>query len=69
MDEDPGEEHDLAPRRRAEVERQMEQLVAAAERAREGAVEARQVDLDAESAARLRAIGYLNDGEEEAPEE
>lgn len=61
VDLDPAESQDLASTERALVEQQTATLDETRRRTAEGAIEARQVDLDAESAERLRAIGYATD--------
>lgn len=61
VDLDPGEQQNVAEVEREATVRLMESLVAAGQRAREGRVESETVDLTGEAAARLQAIGYMED--------
>ncbi|MEM9193799.1 MAG: sulfatase-like hydrolase/transferase [Myxococcota bacterium] len=58
VDDDPGETENLADSSPDDVHQMTEALIAAEQRAREGAVERQTVELDDDAAQRLEAIGY-----------
>ena len=62
--DDPGELRNVATESEAEVVRTVEVMMTEARRLREGAAVEVSVEIDEEAAERLRAIGYVPDGEE-----
>ncbi|MEM9073599.1 MAG: sulfatase-like hydrolase/transferase [Myxococcota bacterium] len=63
VDNDPGEQQDVAPESEEDVRAMMETVVEQGRLAREGAVERQAIDISDDAADRLQAIGYMGDEE------